>query len=962
MDSIAGYLFVTFSGESPQGEQVHFSLSRDGFHWRDLNGGNPVLCSGIGEKGIRDPFILRSWDGEKYYIIATDLRIASGTGWEDAVRRGSCSVIVWESEDLVHWSEERSCRIGPPGAGCVWAPEAVYNWEQEAYMVFWASYVEEKHRIYRAYTQDFLTFTEAELYFEQDYDVIDMTIIQDGEKFYRFYKDEVHKNLCIDSADSLNGEFQKISSPALEEIKGVEGPALFPLRDGRWCLLADRFAVNGGYMPIICESLSGGSFCAVSKTDYDMGRLCKRHGSVLPVSEREFELLEQGFSKTVYQKNIRITDRFWKKEIEMIRDTVLPYQWEALNDRIPDAQPSYCMHNFKVAGKLTEQAVHRADYVPPIHTVNGFCVWPKDPKKPGDQFYGFVFQDSDFAKWIEAVAYILRQYPDAELERRADEAIEIVCRAQQPDGYLDTFYIINDISKRFTDLRNNHELYCLGHLIEGAAAYYQTTGKDRLLRAACRYADCVDRHIGPDAGKLHGYPGHEIAEMALARLYEVTGEEQYKELGLYFINERGKRPYYYDQEESVDIQAKEGLRYQYQQAHLPVREQTEAVGHAVRAVYLYSGMADFARLTKDDSLREACERLWDDIVSTKMYLTGGIGGTHIGEAFSYAYDLPNDTAYAETCASVGMVFFARRMLELEQDSKYADVMERELYNVVLAGMGLEGNRFFYVNPLEVVPEACHKDERKKHVEPVRKRWFGCACCPPNLARLISSIGDYIFTEAEDTLFIHLYVGCSLETSMGSGALRIEMQSEFPWDGHVNIQVKCKSPEPFTIALRIPDWSPECHMEGAADAELKERNGYLHITKVWGSDSLRIEFPMEVRILEANCRVREDIGKAAVMRGPLVYCLEEADNGKNLHMLKMDTDARFWTEEKVISTDMVTAIKAYGWRQKKTEKDRGKALYFPYTKAEYEQTELTWIPYYAWANRGEGEMQVWTRAE
>lgn len=480
-----------------------------------------------------------------------------------------------------------------------------------------------------------------------------------------------------------------------------------------------------------------------------------------------------------------------------------------------------------------------------------------------------------------------------------------------------------------------------------------------MLGAACRFADCVYRHIGADAGKLHGYPGHEIAEMALARLYEVTGVERYKELGLYFINERGKRPYYYDQEDSADIQKEEGLRYQYQQAHLPVREQTEAVGHAVRAVYLYSGMADFARLTRDDSLKEACKRLWDDIVNTKMYITGGIGGTHIGEAFSYAYDLPNDTAYSETCASIGMIFFARRMLKLEQDSKYADVMERELYNVVLAGIGLEGNSFFYVNPLEVVPEACHKDERKKHVEPVRKRWFGCACCPPNLARLIGSIGDYIFTETKEALFINLYVGCSLKTGPDSGNLQIDMKSGFPWDGHANIRVKSENPEAFTLAFRIPDWSPACHIEGAWDADIKEQNGYLYITKVWGTDSLKIEFPMEIRILEADYRVRENIGRASVMRGPLVYCLEEADNGKNLHMLRMDMDAEFKTEEKEIASGMVTSIKASGWRQKRSQ---GDALYFPHTKTEYEPAELTWIPYYAWANRGEGEMQVWTRAE
>jgi len=668
--------------------------------------------------------------------------------------------------------------------------------------------------------------------------------------------------------------------------------------------------------------------------------------------------MEQGkISNVIDLKRIQVTDAFWKKEIELVRDTVIPYQWEALNDRIPDTQPSYCMHNFKVAGRINRQKEQRPDYIQPVYTTNGFCVWPEDPENPEEKFYGFVFQDSDFAKWIEAVGYMLQQFPDPELEKTADEAIEIVCSAQQPDGYLDTFYIINDISKRFTNLRDHHELYCLGHLIEGAVAYYQATGKNRLLDAACRYAECVAEHIGPEAGKLQGYPGHEIAEMALARLYEVTGQEKYRDLGLYFINERGKKPYYFDKEDPQAGQKSGELRYQYYQAHLPVREQTEAVGHAVRAAYLYSGMADFARLTLDDGLKAACGRLWEDITQKKMYITGGVGGTHIGEAFSFAYDLPNDTAYAETCASIGMIFFARRMLEMNPDSKYADVMERELYNIVLSGMDLDGTGFFYVNPLDVVPEACHKDERKAHVKPVRQKWFGCACCPPNLARLISSIGTYVFTETEDTVFVHLYIGSRMEKSLKSGPAQISIQSGFPWNGDVTIRVTCKEKETFTIAFRIPDWCGKYRIGGIEGAVTKEENGYLYITKEWKSDSLQIEFPMEVRIVEADSRVRENIGKAAVMRGPVVYCLEEADNGKDMHLLKMDENALFETKQKEICAEPVIAIMANGWRQRTVHHTE---LYSVHTKTEYDRTILTWIPYYTWANRGEGEMQVWTR--
>lgn len=324
--------------------------------------------------------------------------------------------------------------------------------------------------------------------------------------------------------------------------------------------------------------------------------------------------------------------------------------------------------------------------------------------------------------------------PDPELEKTADAAIDIVCAAQQEDGYLDTYYILNGKDKIFTDLKDHHELYCLGHLIEGAVAYYQATGKDKLLKAAMGYADYTAECFGPEEGKCKGYPGHEIAEMALVRLYEATGDEKYLSLARFFVDERGSRPYYFDKEHPECVgNSPDGLRYAYNQAHVPVREQEEAVGHAVRAVYLYAGMTDIARITQDEPLYSACEKLWDNMVSRKMYITGGIGGTHLGEAFSFDYDLPNDTAYAETCAAIGLVFVARRMLEIRPVSGYADVMERALYNCVLSGMALDGRSFFYVNPLEVNPEACHKDERKAHVKPVRQKWFGCACCPPNLA-------------------------------------------------------------------------------------------------------------------------------------------------------------------------------------------------------------------------------------
>ena len=682
-------------------------------------------------------------------------------------------------------------------------------------------------------------------------------------------------------------------------------------------------------------------------------------------------------------KSLKITDSFWKKEMELVRKEVIPYQWEALNDRVKDAAPSYCMRNFKIAGKMNQEK-HRLGkaYEEPKYTFRGFEALPEDPEHLEDKFYGFVFQDSDFSKWIEAVAYSLTQYPDQELEKIADGAIDIVCAAQQDDGYLDTYYIINGKDKIFTNLKDNHELYCFGHLTEGAVAYYQATGKDKLLKAAERFADYIANYFGEEEGKCKGYPGHEIAEMALVRLYEVTGEERYLQLSEFFINERGTLPYYFDIEQNLKLTEKEKneLRYQYHQAHLPVRQQDEAVGHAVRAVYLYSGMADIARITGDETLYKACETLWDNITNQKMYVTGGIGGTHIGEAFSFPFDLPNDTAYAETCASIGLVFFARRMLEIAPKAKYADVMERALYNGILSGMALDGKSFFYVNPLEVNPESCHKDERKFHVKPVRQKWFGCACCPPNLARLLSSIGSYAYTENEDTLFVHLYMGSLLTKKVKNQDVDVQIQSEFPWNGKVRITARAKNTG-FKLALRIPGWCDSFTLQydgqtihGLSDNDadtsvvdfkrIERKDGYLYISGFdQEEETITLDFPMEPQWIVANPAVREDAGKVALQRGPIVYCLEEKDNGADLHLLSVDPTKQPVSFDMKIQEEEVIALKVQGQREIQDSSDLDgtqSALYTEYHVPEKKSIELVYVPYYTWANRGENEMQVWTR--
>lgn len=680
---------------------------------------------------------------------------------------------------------------------------------------------------------------------------------------------------------------------------------------------------------------------------------------------------QQVFSSPIDLKRVTVTDPFWHREMELVRTNVIPYQWEALNDRVPGADPSWCMRNFRIAGHMMSEQRTRTAYVPPTYTFRGFNALPDDPDHPEeDKFYGFVFQDSDFSKWIEAVGYSLTQHPDPVLEQTADEAIDVVCAAQTPEGYLDTYYIINGMDAVFTNLRDNHELYCFGHLVEGAVAYYQATGKDKLLKAACRFADYVADHFGAEDGKCKGYPGHEIAEMALVRLYDVTGNERYLQLSKFFVDQRGQEPNYFIEEEKTRA-AKEGKHLShtntnpaYHQAGKPVREQDEAVGHAVRAVYLYSGMADVARLTRDDTLLAACDRLWDNIVDKKLYVTGGIGGTHHGEAFSYAYDLPNDTAYSETCAAIGLAFFARRMLQIKPDSKYADVMEMALYNTVLAGMALDGKSFFYVNPLAVVPEACRKDQRLWHVQPSRRKWFGCACCPPNIARIVASIASYAYTENADTLFTHLYVGGEVEKDFGGRKLTMEIRSRMPWHGHVYVTLRCAEPVNGTLAFRIPNWAQDAVIT-CGDKQPVYRDGYAYLTGEWrDGDMITLHLPMQVRMLAANPAVRADVDKVAFRRGPVTFCAEEADNGANLHMLRVDTryigdrgEGIEWEFDETTFGHETVKLRVPAKRLLPAESN---ALYTTWQPPREEPATITLVPYYAWANRGEGEMLVWLR--
>lgn len=642
-------------------------------------------------------------------------------------------------------------------------------------------------------------------------------------------------------------------------------------------------------------------------------------------------------------KDVRVHDGFWSEYAKLVREVVIPYQWDALNDRITDAEPSYAVRNFRIAAGEEEGA-----------------------------FEGMVFQDSDVAKWLEAVGYSLQTSPDPELEKIADEVIELIGRAQQPDGYLNTYFIINGLEKRWTNLHECHELYCAGHLMEAAVAYFQATGKRKLLDIVCRYADHIDSVFGREEGKLRGYDGHQEIELALVKLYEATGEERYLRLSQYFIDERGNEPYFFD----AEWEKRGGVSHwfkrvveppsrskTYNQTHLPVRRQSEAVGHAVRAVYMYTGMADIAARTGDKELLEACRRLWDNMTSRQLYITGGIGSTAHGEAFTFDYDLPNDSIYSETCASIGLVFFAWRMLQMEARSCYADVMEKALYNTIAGSMSKDGKHYFYVNPLEVWPSASEKSPVKQHVKPVRQKWFGCACCPPNIARLLLSLGQYIYTVGEDTVYTHLYIGGEAVVPIGAGKVKLTQKTDYPWDGTITMEISLQDAKEFAIGLRIPDWCQKAHLKvnnQTVDVYSSIKEGYAIFRREWNDgDRIELMLDMPVELMQSHPRVRANAGKVAIQRGPLVYCLEEADNGDNLSAILLPLDGSLSAEQDESQLGRMILIRGEALRTDETV--WSEELYRPLKTMEA-KISFKAIPYYLWGNRKPGEMLVWIRVK
>ena len=616
------------------------------------------------------------------------------------------------------------------------------------------------------------------------------------------------------------------------------------------------------------------------------------------------ETSSQGYPITpVAFTQVHLTDGFWAQRLAAARDVTIP-----------------------LAFSKCEETGRYENFIRAAAPCDTFTVG------------GFSFDDTDVYKTIEGASYLMQTYPDPELKAYIDSVLVIVAAAQEPDGYLYTARTQNPEhphhwagSKRWEKVEElSHELYNLGHMAEAAVAHYQATGQRNFLDIAIRYADCVIREIGPGEGQVIRVPGHQIAEMGLVKLYLATGDRRYLDQAKFFLDQRGRTEY----------------RSEYNQTHKPVTEQDEAVGHAVRAAYMYAGMADVAALTGDSAYIEAIDRIWDNIVGKKLYLTGGIGATARGEAFGPNYDLPNATAYCETCAAIGNVYVNHRLFLLHGDAKYYDVLERTLYNGLISGMSVDGGYFFYPNPL-----ACEGGYE-------REPWFGCACCPSNLCRFIPSLPGYVYAVKDKDVYVNLYLSNTADLTVAGKPLSLKQQTNYPWDGDMAVGITDNQAGAFTLRLRLPGWAQGepvpsdlyTYSDDVAtdysltvngeevQAELKD--GYLCIDRNWkAGDEVALHIDMQPRRIVANDNVEADRGRVAIQRGPLVYCAEHPDNTFDVLTTELPADATFQT---VSRPDLLGGLV----QLTTTARSKGRNV------------DLTLIPYYAWAHRGEGKMEVW----
>ena len=625
------------------------------------------------------------------------------------------------------------------------------------------------------------------------------------------------------------------------------------------------------------------------------------------------------FSQTKLQKiepvsfsQVNISDEFWKPKID------------------------------KVATKTLAACIYQTEVATP--RIKNF---ERVARKQGEKHEGIFYDDSDVFKALEAMAYSLKTHPSAEMEKKCDEWIDKIAAAQQPDGYLNTWYTLKGLQDRYTDM-SMHEDYNAGHMIEAGVAYFNATGKRKLLDVCVKWADHFDALFGP--GKRHWVTGHQELELALVKLYKTTKNEKYLKLADWLLSERGKKL-------AKGYTWTDWKDTAYAQDVLPVKQQTQITGHAVRAMYMYTGAADVAAQTGDADYMKAMRTVWEDVVYRNMYITGGIGSAGSNEGFSVDYDLPNEQAYCETCASVGMVFWNQRMNAMTGHAEYIDVLERSLYNGALDGLSLSGDRFFYGNPLA---------SRGQHY---RREWFGTACCPANIARMIASLGDYIYAKSDDGIYVNLFVGSNTVIPLKSGNVNMKMVTNYPWDGNMRLMIDPEKKGKFKVFVRMPAWVMRNTSTNGLYDFINEappkllpitvneqkvsntlENGYLVIDREWKKgDILQIDFPADIGLIRARKELKQDSNRIAIQRGPIVYCIEGADNNGKAWNVIIPSTTEFKVIDHKVLDEPVKALTAEV--PVVTVGEDGLSL-------RTEKRKIIAIPYYTWANRGRNEMQVW----
>lgn len=640
--------------------------------------------------------------------------------------------------------------------------------------------------------------------------------------------------------------------------------------------------------------------------------------------------------REVSLKQVIVESEFWKSYLDLVKKETIPYQLSVLKDEIDvDVQAerkdeelpsgkSHAIENFKIAAGISR----------------------------GEHF-GWFFQDSDVYKWLESVGLLLQTTEDPQLEAHADDVIAIIEKAQEKDGYLNTYFQLKFPRLKYRQLYFSHELYCAGHLIEAGIAYDKGTGKSKLLDIAKRFVKHIEDHFGYENRKIQGADGHQEIELALVKLCDYTGDDTYLKLAQFFINVRGEDPKFYQKE--IESNLKLGLSTDnsrvdltYLQAFTQPKYQTKAVGHAVRMLYMATGMAKIVNREFDNELYQACLAIWDDITKRKMYITGGVGSTVFGEAFTGSYDLPNDTMYCETCAAIALLNFAYELFQLSPKAEYLDVIDRLIYNGILSGASLNGKQFFYVNPLEVDVDSCHHNPGKGHVKTQRPDWLGCACCPPNFARTVASIGRYVYLEDDGKLFVNLFMASQLS---GEDYI-VEQKTAFPFESSVDINYQ--GPEKIII-IHVPYWAKGLVVT-CDNGEVIKKNTQQVEVSVRGNSCLKIRFEQPIYSVSCHPEVRSNIGKVAIQRGPFIFCSQALQN-PDVKKYRVDRQKLPQATRKIQNDNLGKYIQLHlpcqkikGWSNE--------ALYLFDSENQFVSSDMTLIPYYLWGNQGETDMQVW----